>query len=52
MTQNDGIYTGYFTQFNGNGRYAVIARVSNDGQAKLKQGNAASAGPPMPVHKG
>ncbi|GBL73827.1 Calcium-activated chloride channel regulator 4 [Araneus ventricosus] len=51
VTENDGIYTGYFTHFNGNGRYAVIARVSNDGQAKLKQGKA-SASQPMPIMKG
>ncbi|GFY62983.1 calcium-activated chloride channel regulator 4A [Trichonephila inaurata madagascariensis] len=52
VTENDGIYTGYFTHFNGNGRYAVIARVSNDGQAKLKQGSIASASQPMPLMKG
>ncbi|GIY50789.1 calcium-activated chloride channel regulator 1 [Caerostris extrusa] len=52
VTENDGIYTGYFTHFNGNGRYAVIARVSNDGQAKLKQGSKASASQPIPVMKG
>ncbi|GFT37474.1 calcium-activated chloride channel regulator 1 [Nephila pilipes] len=52
VTENDGIYTGYFTHFNGNGRYAVIARVSNDGQAKLKQGSLASASQPMPLMKG
>ncbi|XP_042896236.1 calcium-activated chloride channel regulator 1-like isoform X2 [Parasteatoda tepidariorum] len=52
VTENDGIYTGYFTHFNGNGRYAVIARISNDGQAKLKQGILSSGSPPIPVLKG
>ncbi|XP_054721485.1 calcium-activated chloride channel regulator 1-like [Uloborus diversus] len=50
VTENDGIYTGYFTHFNGNGRYAVIARITNDGQARLKQ-TVASASQPIPVQK-
>ncbi|KAG8201107.1 hypothetical protein JTE90_028775 [Oedothorax gibbosus] len=52
VTPNDGVYAGYFTQFNGNGRYAVVARVSSDGQAKLKHGSSGSASPRMPVLKG
>ncbi|XP_035217497.1 calcium-activated chloride channel regulator 1-like [Stegodyphus dumicola] len=51
-TEDDGIYSGYFTYFNGNGRYAVIARVTNDGQARLKTGSKASAAPAMPIRKG
>lgn len=51
-TENDGIYTAYFTHFNGNGRYAVMARVSNDGQAQLKMGSKASASQSMPQRKG
>ncbi|XP_013774757.1 epithelial chloride channel protein-like [Limulus polyphemus] len=42
-SENDGIYSGFFTQFNGNGRYAVVANVLNDGDAKLKIGSKASA---------
>lgn len=42
VSENDGIYSGFFTQFNGNGRYAVVANVINDGDAKLKIGSKAS----------
>ncbi|XP_076304347.1 calcium-activated chloride channel regulator 1-like isoform X1 [Tachypleus tridentatus] len=43
VTKNDGIYSGYFTQFNGNGRYAVVANVINDGNAKLRRGSPSSS---------
>lgn len=52
VTKNDGIYTGYFTHFNGNGRYGVVANVVNDGQARLKKGSSGSAAPPIPRGKG
>ena len=35
---NDGLYAATFTNFNSNGKYGVIARVINDGKAKLKLG--------------
>lgn len=52
VTKNDGVYTGYFTHFNGNGRYAVVANVVNDGQAKLKYGIRSSGAQPVPKAKG
>lgn len=52
VTENDGIYTAYFTHFNGNGRYAVIARVINGGHARLKHGHSASASIQIPTSKG
>lgn len=36
MRKDDGVYTAHFSQFNGTGRYAVTARVVNDGKAYLK----------------
>lgn len=48
VLQNDGIYSAYFTHFNGNGRYAVVANVINDGDAKLKHGSKSSAALPIP----
>lgn len=52
VTKDDGVYTGYFTLFNGNGRYAVVANVLNDGQAKLKHGSRSSGAQPVPKPKG
>ncbi|XP_023243254.1 calcium-activated chloride channel regulator 1-like [Centruroides sculpturatus] len=48
VLQNDGIYSAYFTHFNGNGRYAVVANVVNDGGAKLKRGSRSSSALPIP----
>lgn len=33
---NDGIYTSFFTQFSGNGRYSVKAKVTSKEETKLK----------------
>ncbi|UYV76193.1 CLCA1 [Cordylochernes scorpioides] len=38
VSRHDGIYSAFFTHFNGNGRYAVVARVVNDGRARVKVG--------------
>ncbi|UYV76188.1 hypothetical protein LAZ67_13002973 [Cordylochernes scorpioides] len=49
-TRDDGIYSAYFTQFNGNGRYSVVARVVNNGQAgvRLQPRLQLSRSPPLP----
>ncbi|UYV76170.1 hypothetical protein LAZ67_13002933 [Cordylochernes scorpioides] len=49
-TRDDGIYTAYFTQFNGNGRYSVVARAVNSGQAgvRIKRRFQQSRSPPLP----
>uniref|UniRef100_T1II73 VWFA domain-containing protein n=1 Tax=Strigamia maritima TaxID=126957 RepID=T1II73_STRMM len=36
IKKNDGIYSAYFTQFKGSGRYSVTARVVNDGNARVR----------------
>ncbi|UYV76172.1 hypothetical protein LAZ67_13002935, partial [Cordylochernes scorpioides] len=48
-TRDDGIYTAFFTQFNGNGRYSVVARAVNSGQAgvRIKRGSHLSRSPPL-----
>ncbi|KAG0438167.1 hypothetical protein HPB47_017129, partial [Ixodes persulcatus] len=33
VTVSDGIYSAYFTQFNGEGRYSVVAEIVGDGSA-------------------
>ncbi|UYV76173.1 hypothetical protein LAZ67_13002938, partial [Cordylochernes scorpioides] len=49
-TRNDGIYSAYFTQFNGDGRYSVVAQVVNNGQAgvRIKRRPLLSRSPPLP----
>uniref|UniRef100_A0A646QFV9 EClCP n=1 Tax=Hemiscolopendra marginata TaxID=943146 RepID=A0A646QFV9_9MYRI len=45
---DDGIYSGFFTNFNGSGRYSVEAVVVNNGKARMKTGSRASPSPPLP----
>ncbi|UYV76185.1 hypothetical protein LAZ67_13002970 [Cordylochernes scorpioides] len=49
-TRDDGIYSAYFTQFNGDGRYSVVAQVVNNGQAgvRIKRRSLLSRSPPLP----
>ncbi|UYV76180.1 hypothetical protein LAZ67_13002953 [Cordylochernes scorpioides] len=49
-TRDDGIYSAYFTQFNGDGRYSVVARVFNNGQAevRIKRRSLLSRSPRLP----
>lgn len=44
VTANDGIYSGYFTQFDGVGRYWVSARVVGANDSVIVQGRKASGG--------
>ncbi|UYV76179.1 hypothetical protein LAZ67_13002947 [Cordylochernes scorpioides] len=48
-TRDDGIYTAYFTQFNGDGRYSVVARVVNNGHAgvRMKRRSLPPRSPPL-----
>ncbi|XP_050031049.2 calcium-activated chloride channel regulator 1-like isoform X3 [Dermacentor andersoni] len=48
VTANDGIYSGYFTQFDGVGRYSVSARVVSGDDSVIVQGRQASGGLPAP----
>ncbi|XP_049513445.1 calcium-activated chloride channel regulator 3A-1-like [Dermacentor silvarum] len=48
VTANDGIYSGYFTQFNGVGRYSVSARVVSSNDSVIVPGRKASGGLPAP----
>uniref|UniRef100_A0A4D5RHI9 Putative epithelial chloride channel protein n=1 Tax=Ixodes scapularis TaxID=6945 RepID=A0A4D5RHI9_IXOSC len=47
VTANDGIYSAYFTQFKGNGRYSVVAEVVGDGSAIIVRGRRGSGGLPV-----
>ncbi|KAG0435369.1 hypothetical protein HPB47_018528, partial [Ixodes persulcatus] len=47
VTANDGIYSAYFTQFKGNGRYSVVAEVVGDGSAIVVRGRRGSGGLPV-----
>ncbi|XP_076370001.1 calcium-activated chloride channel regulator 1-like [Tachypleus tridentatus] len=42
INHNDGIYSSYFNDFDGNGRYAVVAEMYNEGNAKVKKGSLSS----------
>ncbi|XP_077498139.1 calcium-activated chloride channel regulator 1-like [Amblyomma americanum] len=46
VTANDGIYSGYFTQFNGTGRYSVSARVVSADDSVIVKGRKASGSLP------
>ncbi|CAN8025781.1 unnamed protein product, partial [Ixodes persulcatus] len=46
-TSNDGIYSAYFTQFKGKGRYSVVAEVVGDGSAIVVRGRRGSGGLPV-----
>ncbi|XP_077495036.1 calcium-activated chloride channel regulator 1-like [Amblyomma americanum] len=46
VTANDGIYSGYFTEFHGVGRYSVSARVVSGSDSVIVQGRKASGGLP------
>ncbi|XP_077497419.1 calcium-activated chloride channel regulator 1-like isoform X2 [Amblyomma americanum] len=48
VTANDGIYSGYFTQFDGVGRYSVSARVVSGNDSVIVRGRKASGGLPAP----
>nr|XP_050031050.1 calcium-activated chloride channel regulator 3A-1-like [Dermacentor andersoni] len=48
VTANDGIYSSYFTQFDGVGRYSVSARVVSSNDSVIAQGRKASGGLPAP----
>ena len=48
--RDDGIYTKYFTQFVGKGRYSVVCEVRNDGTAVINEGFAASGTMPNPQY--
>ncbi|KAL1441163.1 hypothetical protein MTO96_008897 [Rhipicephalus appendiculatus] len=48
VTANDGIYSGYFTQFDGVGRYSVSARVVSGKDSVVVRGRKASGGLPAP----
>ncbi|CAN8001635.1 unnamed protein product [Ixodes hexagonus] len=47
VTANDGIYSAYFTQFNGAGRYSVVAEVTGGGSAIIVRGRRGSGGLPV-----
>ncbi|KAG0425048.1 hypothetical protein HPB47_027755 [Ixodes persulcatus] len=47
VTSNDGIYSAYFTQFKGKGRYSVVAEVVGDGSAIVVRGRRGSGGLPV-----
>ncbi|KAG0434752.1 hypothetical protein HPB47_018906, partial [Ixodes persulcatus] len=47
VTANDGIYSAYFTQFKGKGRYSVVAEVVGDGSAIVVRGRRGSGGLPV-----
>ncbi|KAH6921711.1 hypothetical protein HPB50_004226 [Hyalomma asiaticum] len=46
VTANDGIYSGYFTQFDGVGRYSVSACVTGGNDSVIVKGRKASGGLP------
>lgn len=46
VTANDGIYSTYFTQFEGAGRYSVTARVVSSSKSVIIKGRKASGGLP------
>ncbi|XP_075525480.1 calcium-activated chloride channel regulator 1-like [Dermacentor variabilis] len=46
VTANDGIYSAYFTQFEGAGRYSVSARVIGGNDSVIVKGRQASGGLP------
>ncbi|KAL1441164.1 hypothetical protein MTO96_008898 [Rhipicephalus appendiculatus] len=46
VTANDGIYSGYFTRFDGVGRYSVSARVVSGNDSVIVEGRQASRGLP------
>ncbi|KAL3250852.1 hypothetical protein MRX96_055345 [Rhipicephalus microplus] len=48
VTANDGIYSAYFTQFDGVGRYSVSARVVSGNDSVVVRGRKASGGLPAP----
>nr|XP_054924630.1 calcium-activated chloride channel regulator 1-like isoform X2 [Dermacentor andersoni] len=46
VTANDGIYSAYFTQFEGAGRYSVSARIIGGNDSVIVKGRQASGGLP------
>ncbi|XP_049275838.1 calcium-activated chloride channel regulator 3A-1 [Rhipicephalus sanguineus] len=48
VTANDGIYSAYFAQFDGVGRYSVSARVVSGKDSVVVRGRKASGGLPAP----
>ncbi|CAN8001633.1 unnamed protein product, partial [Ixodes hexagonus] len=46
-TANDGIYSAFFTQFEGKGRYSVVTEVVDGGSAIIAKGRRASGGLPV-----
>ncbi|XP_064470872.1 calcium-activated chloride channel regulator 1-like [Ornithodoros turicata] len=47
VTAYDGVYSAYFTEFSGKGRYAVVIRVYDNGSAELANGRFSSRGIPL-----
>lgn len=44
VTANDGMYSAYFTQFNGKGRYSVVVSAEDGLKTTIMQGRAGSSG--------